>query len=78
VLVNGTWDKQVESRIFMKGITHAATAKAIVLTQDENPNSSAIYSESTDMAQPLPVRVVDAHTLLFTLPPRAIVFVSVE
>ncbi len=78
VLVNGTWDKHVESKIVMNGITHAATAKAVVLTQDENPDTSAIYSESRDPTQPLPVRVVDGHTLLFTLPPRAVVFVNVE
>ncbi|MDH7570677.1 MAG: hypothetical protein QHJ73_13930, partial [Armatimonadota bacterium] len=75
VIANGSWDRPVECRAALKNF-RATTADGVVLTH-RDPDASPLLQRKEDAVGTLPVKV-GANQITCTLPPRAVVFLTLR
>ena len=75
VLANGGWDKAVPCRIELRRFT-VREARAIVLTHSD-PDASPYLERKEELVRDLPASLA-GDVLSMTLPPHAVVFVTLE
>lgn len=75
IVANGSWGQAVPCRIDARNFA-ARTAQAVVLSHAD-PDGYPLLERKEDLVRDLPVSL-DGPRLAFTLPPHAVVFVTVE